>query len=532
MLPTTYRSRLLAYCVLLVAFVTGTLLYSYDSARTVLLRQAQQNAEHLAQLQDEHQRYEHEELGQYAKLLVNDQRLQRFVMLARLNGDDGPLQRLLQQEFGWLRDVRHMILLRDGRLLSGQADRDLLAQVGSHHPWGEQGIKFFYQNAQGLERVVVEPLRLGGEVVAAVVLSQRVEVGLAGGDSGLFLSRDGIIRFSSLPQYEGLPFQPEQGHLTLSGQTFRVFPLNIEEDTLDPPQLWFGVSETGLIGTLIGHGQRTLTLLALGMAAIIVIGLMVIRSFNKPLNALMAMTREVAQGRLPLRQKTRVRTEIDVLTNHFVDMIAALRDKETQINAARHELEHSAITDALTNLYNRRHLQDLFPKLFAQARRDGRGIAAILCDLDYFKQLNDTFSHLAGDQALRDFAHILRTQSRNNDFLYRMGGEEFLVLCMVEENQPLGVVTLAEKIRAATREHTVIYRDAAIPLTVSCGVAFILPGESADTALSQLLSRADKALYQAKQRGRNQVRVYCENEPSATVTPLRKDTEPRPAASV
>jgi diguanylate cyclase len=272
--------------------------------------------------------------------------------------------------------------------------------------------------------------------------------------------------------------------------------------------MWYGVSETSLVQTLREHGQITLMLAIAGGLAILSVGLMIFRNFNRPLSRLILMTEEIAEGRLPVMVKSEAQNEIDVLANKFADMLHALRDKQTEIDRVHKQLEKSAITDTLTGLYNRRHLQEIFPKLRAQAHRDWRSLSVTLCDLDYFKKINDQNGHLAGDQCLVHFAKLLKQYSRSSDFLYRIGGEEFAILSICKDME--GSVAIAEKLRMACEENPVTYRGKSITVTVSCGVSFTTPDDPHETALQRLLSRADKALYDAKDAGRNRVCVYQE----------------------
>ena len=246
---------------------------------------------------------------------------------------------------------------------------------------------------------------------------------------------------------------------------------------------------------------------------------MIFRNFNGPLSALMSMTEEIAEGRLPIMYKSQAQNEIDILANKFADMLQALREKQAEIDRVHKQLEQSAITDTLTGLYNRRHLQEIFPKLRAQAQRDWRSLTVILCDLDYFKMINDQYGHLAGDYCLMHFAKILKQYSRSNDFLFRIGGEEFVIVSISKNTS--GSITIAEKIRAATEESQIIYKGRKIPLTVSCGLSFADPDDSQETALPRLLSRADKALYEAKNAGRNRVCIFKGFDP-AEMTDLKE----------
>ena len=509
-LPKTYQSRLVIYSILLISFLTGTLLYTYHSTRDFALQESNAYVKAAANMHNHHLQRDIDELIHHNKLIANDLRLQEYINLANLNGDTGPLTRLLKQTFSWLADERVIVLARNGQTLIGSEHRTLAYEVSNHAPW-LNSTQTFYLTDNNLELVNIEPVSYRGNIIGAIALThptkrnwqdwQKEHEG-----SAAFVVHNGKITNSTLSHMIELPFNRSQDHASLNGETFRIHPIDLVYTNAALPTLWYGISETKLLNTLVQQGKQTLLLVVIGMTAIFLVGLAIIRSFNKPLASLMQLTSQVGKGDLPDVKHTQIRTEIDVLGNNFADMVHSLKEKQAQIDEAHRELQKSAITDTLTGLYNRRHLQDLYPKLQAQVQRDGSILTAIICDLDYFKQLNDKFGHLTGDRALVDFTNIMTAQSRNNDFIYRMGGEEFLILSITDDIE--GGIILAEKIRAATREHVMIEQGQSISMTVSCGISHTRPNENPDTSLNQLLSRTDKALYQAKQRGRNQVRTY------------------------
>ncbi|HEY8567478.1 MAG TPA: PleD family two-component system response regulator [Beijerinckiaceae bacterium] len=161
-----------------------------------------------------------------------------------------------------------------------------------------------------------------------------------------------------------------------------------------------------------------------------------------------------------------------------------------------------AITDPLTGLYNRRYLDNHLGTVFDEAARRGRHVSVLILDLDRFKAINDTYGHDAGDEVLREFATRIRAQTRGIDVVARFGGEEVVVL--VPDTPLEGARIVAERIREQVRaEPFSINRGArAIPVTVSIGVA---ARQAGDASPSEILKRADVALYQAKNEGRNRV---------------------------
>lgn len=165
-------------------------------------------------------------------------------------------------------------------------------------------------------------------------------------------------------------------------------------------------------------------------------------------------------------------------------------------------LQELSITDAMTGASNRRHLEQRLEQEWKRCGDAGRQLAVILLDADNFKHVNDTYGHAAGDACLIDIiqrsSHCLR---RPADVFARFGGEEFCVL--LPETDQKGAITIAERIRLAIGQAPVEYEGELIPITISAGVASTVPDP--ETPPDRLLNLADKALYDAKESGRNRV---------------------------
>ncbi|GAA0810252.1 diguanylate cyclase [Spirilliplanes yamanashiensis] len=160
-----------------------------------------------------------------------------------------------------------------------------------------------------------------------------------------------------------------------------------------------------------------------------------------------------------------------------------------------------ATTDPLTGVANRRHFFELAGREVAAAHRTGRRLAALMIDIDHFKQVNDTYGHQAGDDVIRGVVERLRAGHREADILARYGGEEFVLLLPDVGD---GAPELAERLRAAVAAGPVETRDGPVPVTISVGCAHLGP---ADHEPDRLLGRADESLYRAKQAGRDRVVV-------------------------
>ncbi|GMV12466.1 MAG: diguanylate cyclase [Polyangiaceae bacterium] len=158
------------------------------------------------------------------------------------------------------------------------------------------------------------------------------------------------------------------------------------------------------------------------------------------------------------------------------------------------------ITDGLTQVNNRRHLDEALEREFLRARRHSRPLSLLVLDIDFFKRINDQYGHLAGDHVLRELASLVQGRVRRDETVARYGGEEFVVL--LPETAVDGAVSLAENLRARIEAHSFVFQGVTIPVTVSIGCAEVSAGDGTGP---DLFRRADEKLYQAKQGGRNRV---------------------------
>lgn len=188
---------------------------------------------------------------------------------------------------------------------------------------------------------------------------------------------------------------------------------------------------------------------------------------------------------------------------------AALAREVAERRALEKELRRIANTDGLTGILNRRRFMELMDREMDRAERYKRPLALLMLDLDYFKKINDRFGHSAGDEALRHFSRVCRDNLRDVDLFARLGGEEFAAL--LPETSQAGALDVAQRLRAATQELSFSYGESTIQLTVSIGVATL---EGSPIPATTLLSRADRALYWAKQGGRDRVAyIVGDNDP-------------------
>lgn len=158
-------------------------------------------------------------------------------------------------------------------------------------------------------------------------------------------------------------------------------------------------------------------------------------------------------------------------------------------------------TDPLTGIFNRGALNSQAVEYFNKSRVLGAPLSILVFDIDFFKKTNDTYGHPAGDYVLKELCRLIRdTMIRGGDFFARYGGEEFCILFLGSE---VGKVReIAERIRKTIEDHAFTYEGTRIPVTISSGVATVKPE---DPGWNTIFTRADKALYQSKNEGRNRV---------------------------
>ena len=189
-------------------------------------------------------------------------------------------------------------------------------------------------------------------------------------------------------------------------------------------------------------------------------------------------------------------------------LISVLLDVTERVRAEREmwvlqqKLAEQSVRDALTGLFNRRHLEETLTRELILAERQGYPVSIIMSDIDHFKRVNDQFGHLAGDEVLRAFAALLKRSARASDIYCRYGGEEFLLV--LPQMLPEKARARAEQLRRALAVAPVRYGATTISITASFGVAaYPDHGQKGE----RIIAAADKALYDAKASGRNCVQL-------------------------
>jgi diguanylate cyclase (GGDEF)-like protein len=199
------------------------------------------------------------------------------------------------------------------------------------------------------------------------------------------------------------------------------------------------------------------------------------------------------------------------LARFYGNQLLSLLESEQRLEVANEELQKLSCTDGLTGIANRRAFDSRLAASWACAVRQRLEIAIVMIDVDYFKLYNDCHGHLAGDECLRSIArHVAAAVLRGSDLAARYGGEEFVIL--LPGNGKTGATEVAERVRKTVYDANIPHDASCLSrVTISVGVASIAPGLQDNPA--SLITMADRALYKAKQHGRNHVSV-------ATPTPL------------
>ena len=186
--------------------------------------------------------------------------------------------------------------------------------------------------------------------------------------------------------------------------------------------------------------------------------------------------------------------ELKLIENHLSALLYPLKNTLLYFQAIQ-----SAHTDPLTNVLNRSTLQSVFQKEAALRKRQHADLTLLMLDIDFFKKVNDTYGHAMGDKALIALTQCIKETARESDHIFRLGGEEFAILLSSTDLE--GANLLAERLRKAVQNIDVQQAEQSLNFTVSIGLTHHQAGDTLET----IMQRADKALYEAKETGRNKV---------------------------
>lgn len=247
-------------------------------------------------------------------------------------------------------------------------------------------------------------------------------------------------------------------------------------------------------------GAAAAAALALGL------GLLLAGGLSRRLSKLTGAVRAMQGGALRQQVVVEGRDEVAALAGAFNDMSEALARSHEELKASHQtileqaeQLKELSIRDALTSLYNRRHFDEQANTLYHQAVRYKRPISLVIGDIDFFKKINDNFSHATGDLVLRHVGAILRQHVRLSDLVARYGGEEFVLA--LPDTDASQAAALCDKLRAMIEAHPWHEVHPNLKVTMSMGVYADYAAGTAEA----MLQKADELLYKAKEAGRNRV---------------------------
>ena len=234
------------------------------------------------------------------------------------------------------------------------------------------------------------------------------------------------------------------------------------------------------------------------------------------------LARQFNETRIQLSDANKkLRSRIDLADTQLRETNEQLRKQSEELKRVNEELRRLSITDPLTGLYNRREFEQLMATDILLSLRHNEPNSLMLVDIDFFKKINDTYGHAAGDRVLRRLSTILSENLRRSDVLCRLGGEEFVVLCRRANREKAMLV--AENIRRVVEAHEFHTGNQIVHITISVGIASI-PSEDNVRTTDELFQQADSALYYSKTKGRNRITHFGDittkirHEPSLSKT--------------
>jgi diguanylate cyclase (GGDEF)-like protein len=276
-------------------------------------------------------------------------------------------------------------------------------------------------------------------------------------------------------------------------------------------QVYVELSTAGLQQRRTGLLWTGLAIFLAGAMVAVLLALRMARSVSQPVMMLADAVHAMEAGKLDTRVPELSAGEIAILERGFNQMAAKLEDAhltlQDRVEQATAQLAEVAKHDSLTGLINRREFEVRVEKALLSGRAGHAEHAVCYLDLDQFKIVNDTCGHAAGDELLRQITHLLKARLRSQDTLARLGGDEFGVL--LEECHLEDALRVAEILRRLVEEFRFSWRDRMFVIGVSVGLVMI---DQESKSLGEVLSAADQACYEAKDKGRNRIQIFQLND--------------------
>jgi diguanylate cyclase (GGDEF)-like protein len=302
--------------------------------------------------------------------------------------------------------------------------------------------------------------------------------------------------------------QPDKQHL---GKTVARFSVFASAAVIVWIVTWLAIAGT------VGIGTVALSLI-IPSAVVVLMALVVLRQEQKwvwPVKRMYRMLPQVRAGEMPIESLSEIDGGLSDLASEVRQILRELRSQKTRVAELTAEmsqrvanrtnalertigsLRQQATRDVLTGLHNRRMLEEYLPQEIDRCCREGFNLAVLMIDVDYFKILNDTLGHAAGDELLRNIGQIIRSSIRENDAAFRCGGDEFVVV--LPETSEESAEALAARFRSLV---TGLAKTLRIPQQPALSVGIATIRELDEPSMSRLLDEADKRLYEVKSAGK------------------------------
>jgi len=270
--------------------------------------------------------------------------------------------------------------------------------------------------------------------------------------------------------------------------------------------------------------RRMMFLMTIILACILFVpAMMLSRTISRPLEELSRVSKKIREGHAGEKVQSKPGGELGEFITTFNSMSLSMEKSMEEIKKINEQLIIISVTDPLTGLSNRRFVEDHLKRELKLLERTGDNLTVLMLDIDRFKEYNDTYGHIAGDEALKQLAEIMTANVRVTDIVSRFGGEEFLI-CMGHTTRG-GGKNAAQKLRRAVEDNLFRLKDQETRITASIGIA-TAPDDG--TTIEPLVDAADKAMYAAKDAGRNRVRTaieVAEATADETEPPVKKKAE-------
>lgn len=256
----------------------------------------------------------------------------------------------------------------------------------------------------------------------------------------------------------------------------------------------------------------------------ILMALAIAGALARPIADISEATNRLAEGDLTVKLEVNSLDEIGQLATNFNHMTNQLLKRDEELRLAQEELENQvkkrteelmiankelrriSFFDGLTGIANRRYFDEFLEREWQRAKRGNTPLALIMLDVDFFKDYNDTYGHIVGDECLKRIADVLKTATkRSTDLVARYGGEEFVII--LPDTNVQGARTVGERIRSGVEKLGIRHKKSPSTGIVTVSIGISVAGLAKETLPITMLADADEALYQAKQSGRNRIKV-------------------------